>query len=1602
MKRLRTNPSGGGFSRLRSMRRLLAGAFLVGIIAATGCERGMMIVERPSDEDIKALADVMRGEVRAAQDEVFPKVVQHAQSIAELTGKTRVNGTDGLNKVAGYVGRVLRDYETAGAVRDVREFKFTVTSAVDEGGSLVIDGRAIEAYGCLPNNCITSRRQEPVTAPLVYGGTGNLEDLYGRGLAGKIVVLEMASGEAWLDCMRLGAVGTVFLGDGRCSVFQADKKFVALLPVDFPRAFIPASSAAAVRKAAQDGKQASLKIGVDLRNVDAPCWEAFIPGKSPDAEVLFLASLDSYSITPGLAPGGSEIWGPASLLGIVDYYKSRRPNLGIRIAFLSGQRPSLSGPRQYLVQKRADGATILDLIGTKVLAAFAFDLSPGTPALTMGENGSPGLVTWLYGVRDKWIEPRLFPKQGWWYDALCMAQDVTSLPLFGNALPVQYEEEGSIAPRKFETPFGFTPLIYTPEEPFFGAGGPGYKFQSVPEQRSGIFTPEDAFSYDAQKQAANLKSQLGMLCPILSRITALSPGDFTFRGLRFLPTIGEGGYVEIRGQVGVYKQEIVWYDWGPPKDANGREIGRTYVTAIPTAVPLKEPSVIPGQMTPWMQMHQDLQMFSNYYLMQADHAGNFYIPAAFISFAESRYHFLAVTVDDNNRIIYANDLGLHGGVAFPCRDRKLESWSTSIKLSLFPCGSVVLFDLFDPERYAFNRPVPHEGWQHWGWPGHLRHTFDDCEPSLVPIREVREAATQTDAEYYGFLQYGEQAVVFLKPGRPSIVLAGQASRKFLVLGDFSQEGKPRGLTVERGQTIVFHDPIRRYYEELGALDGGRIEEFGALGVRSPQAEKYHVRAKELSELAGQDNEKPAPGGLAVWAGLVRAWQEESRAYSTVLSLKFDVVKTTVFYFILLIPFAFLMERLLVPQISIGRTLIVSAVFFIVFALALWKFHPGFKLAENVFITIISFIIVLLTVPALILLLGRGTVLLRSLAGRYARAHYAREEHTGMLLAALSLTVSNMRRRRLRTGLTLGTITLLVLSLVLLTSFTAVDQVYQRPEKLAAAPPYEGIAVYNTYEHIHGLLPQVVRIIEAAYSDSATVLRREYLNYGYQDSGVVRLMLVPEHGLPANWLERVEAIRNAGSTKKIQEETLDLIYEDQGLVVPTLQLVSPEEPSVTRADKALVSGRWFNKDDVYACLLSSGMAKTIGVSVNDRVRLAGKLLTVVGIFDEKAMDEVRDINGDAFTCLLFTSQQETPEHPAHQPSLNLVFMPRAFNEVEAGLLPSAVWSMIVVPKDPAQIVKTGEELARELRNVDVYISKNDSVTVLSAHAGLSIKGGALLIGPLIVTFFLILNIMLGTVYERTREINIFSSVGLSPKHVAGMFLTESLVYAGIASVLGYFIGIVLLYFFRQWGFLPKEFAPNYLGAVVIYATGLAVAATVMSSIYPMIVAARTVNPSLERSWQVATAPVGDDWEIPFPFIATTRAEALGILEFMREFVDYNIGEPKGVFAAGQKITFVSDPSVPAYGLEFDAWLAPFERNVTEKVLFTAHRDPEGRPRWHFAFRVKKLSGPAYLWLKSNRHFVDAFRKQMLLWRAFPDDLVNEYSGKGAQRWEAANA
>jgi hypothetical protein len=148
----------------------------------------------------------------------------------------------------------------------------------------------------------------------------------------------------------------------------------------------------------------------------------------------------------------------------------------------------------------------------------------------------------------------------------------------------------------------------------------------------------------------------------------------------------------------------------------------------------------------------------------------------------------------------------------------------------------------------------------------------------------------------------------------------------------------------------------------------------------------------------------------------------------------------------------------------------------------------------------------------------------------------------------------------------------------------------------------------------------------------------------------------------------------------------------------------------------------------------------------------------------------------------------------------------------------------------------------------------------------------------------------------------------------------------------------------------------------------------------------VNPSLERIWQIDTEPEERDWVIHLPFVAMDKDEVIGILQFVSEFISHHMGERTGTFAVETEMQLDMKEDIPfMYG---PIWLSPFERNLVQQITLQPRRDPE-KERYHFDLMIHRISGPDYLWRKSNHTFVDGLRKQMLIWRSLSDEAMDEY-------------
>ena len=90
-------------------------------------------------------------------------------------------------------------------------------------------------------------------------------------------------------------------------------------------------------------------------------------------------------------------------------------------------------------------------------------------------------------------------------------------------------------------------------------------------------------------------------------------------------------------------------------------------------------------------------------------------------------------------------------------------------------------------------------------------------------------------------------------------------------------------------------------------------------------------------------------------------------------------------------------------------------------------------------------------------------------------------------------------------------------------------------------------------------------------------------------------------------------------------------------------------------------------------------------------------------------------------------------------------------------------------------------------VPLFVGVDGQVRVFTSMGSASLSGMSNLFVPLLIAALIVLNTMLGAVYERSAEIGVYSSVGLAPGHISSLFIAESMVFAVTGAVLGYLVG-----------------------------------------------------------------------------------------------------------------------------------------------------------------------------------------------------------------------
>jgi hypothetical protein len=265
-------------------------------------------------------------------------------------------------------------------------------------------------------------------------------------------------------------------------------------------------------------------------------------------------------------------------------------------------------------------------------------------------------------------------------------------------------------------------------------------------------------------------------------------------------------------------------------------------------------------------------------------------------------------------------------------------------------------------------------------------------------------------------------------------------------------------------------------------------------------------------------------------------------------------------------------------------------------------------------------------------------------------------------------------------------------------------------------------------------------------------------------------------------------------------------------------------------------------------------------------------------------------------------------------------------------------------------------------------------------------------------------MIGSVYERKREIGIYTSVGLAPSHVSFLFIAEAMAFAVLSVVFGYLLAQTTAKLFAETN-LWSGITVNYSSMSGVAAMLLVIAVVLISVIYPSKVAGEIAMPDVNRSWTLPPAR-GNELMLTLPFLMTYK-EHRSIGGFLFEYFDGHRDITHGMFStANIEFGFVceSPPGLspaaadcPQGQCEHDqclqirsrVWLAPFDFGIMQQVEIQFKPAETESGFLEISIRLNRESGEANAWHRINKSFLHVIRKQLLIWRSFDDQTKLEY-------------
>ena len=931
---------------------------------------------------------------------------------------------------------------------------------------------------------------------------------------------------------------------------------------------------------------------------------------------------------------------------------------------------------------------------------------------------------------------------------------------------------------------------------------------------------------------------------------------------------------------------------------------------------------------------------------------------------EGLYDVDVVGLDGAGRIVEtANQAG--GLTTYPFRDSlKLGADVTGVKSVMFDCSMQSIGGLTDP-RY-------------------LQH-----------LRVVRPLLQRTgdDPRYFAMRAADGLASVMLQSREKWLMTISRGQRGIRMLMTGADEAEPKGLGFDLGTSSVSgRSSLMHAPWDFFLLNRDRLDVIARHGITSNfTVELQGDTRRHLDRAQAAYDRDDAAQARHHWRAAVAMQQV---VYGHVLDTGDDVVVAVIFILLVLLPFSFYTERLLINAATVYGRIAGFVAVFMVMMVFLYSFHPAFRITTTPVIVLLAFVIIVLSGVVIFILYMRFTEQLKS---RISSEHSANLSRLNVVGRAMVVGVANMRRRKIRSCFTL--VTLIVMTFALLSLSGTQTQMLEKQYALTdvetggpVRPSYQGIQVTQVgwRQLPPWFLEQVDEQVNTFYGDSARV--------GGQ------FWLLPE---PSTFFEPHVIV------------TRDHPEGSTAYRLTAVMGVGEDEHRFLQLDAAMQKMFEQLSNDPDGCLLPREAADELRVGPGDAVRLGGRDFRVTGIFDEKAMRRLRYLTGQRYgpidlkTYSLVNEQAVIEGKTAEQmldPSfvkgdvLLQALSPREFaliGDDTARAMGAHLRSVCIQSDSPEILDAIAADLSIQ-RLVPLYRSRGDEVQIIATRRRMSIVGLGDLFIPLLIGALIVINTMINAVADQRSTIYVYTSLGLAPVHVGVLFLSEAAALGTLGVVGGFVVGQGFATVVRGIGLLDT-LTLNYSSTAVMFTMALVMGIVLLSAIYPARLASRLAVPAESSRWEVP-APVGDRIRMELPF-TVSELTARGASAFLYEWLSLHTEVGVGLFISDNTSVFHHEA---VRGIRSSVWLTPFDLGVSQHVQIeiAPATDPQSSGQestfYDVFIEMTRQSGQPSTWVRSTRGFIVELRKQFLLWRALNHDRQQEYAEESEKMLRASPA